>query len=69
MLLHREQLHTWGFVGPFYTFSVIPTEEEIRCIFDDICLNFIKTYIVGAHKNCLAEAIQTSTHNIGFMKK
>ena len=40
-------------------------------IFDDnsgiILLNFfIKTYVVGAHKNRLAEAILMSTYNICF---
>ena len=27
---------------------------------------FKKTYVVGAHYNCLAETILMSTHNIGF---
>ena len=41
-------------------------------IFDDYYLSdnfayfFIKTYVVGAHYNRLAEAILMSTHNIGF---
>ena len=28
--------------------------------------DFIKTYVVGAFLNCLAEAILMSTHHIGF---
>ena len=36
-------------------------------IFDDnFAYFFIKTYVVGAHSNCLAEAILMSTHNIVF---
>ena len=42
-------------------------------IFDDnsniICQIFIKTYVVGAHWNRLGEAIQMSTHNIGFYEE
>ena len=30
---------------------------------------FIKTYIVGAHKNRLGEPILMSTHNIGFYEE
>ena len=33
---------------------------------DNFAYFFIKTYVVGAHKNHLAEAILMSTHNIGF---
>ena len=29
-------------------------------------LQFIKTYVVGSHKNRLGEAILVSTHNICF---
>ena len=43
-------------------------------IFDDnskisFCKIFIKTYVVGAHSNCLSEAILMSTHNIGFYEE
>ena len=30
---------------------------------------FIKTYVIGAHYNCLAEAILMSTHNISFYEE
>ena len=30
------------------------------------CQIFVKSYVVGAHQNCLAAAILMSTHNIGF---
>ena len=33
---------------------------------DDFAYFFIKTYVVGAHSNRLAETILMSTHNIGF---
>ena len=32
-------------------------------------LGFIKTYVVGAHWNCLGKAILMSTHNIGFYEE
>ena len=35
-------------------------------ISDNFAYFFIKTYVVGAHSNRLAEAILMSTHNIGF---
>ena len=31
-----------------------------------VLISFIKTYVVGAHKIRLGEAILMSTHNIGF---
>ena len=36
---------------------------------DNFCQSFIKTYVVGAHKNCLGEAVLMSTHNIGFYEE
>ena len=35
-------------------------------IWDNFAYFFIKTYIVGAHYNCIAKAILMSTHNICF---
>ena len=37
-------------------------------IFERLFLPFLhKIYVVGAHWNCLGEAILMSTHNIGFL--
>ena len=44
-------------------------------IFDDnseivyFVYSFIKPYVVGAHQNCLGEAILMSTHYIGFYEE
>ena len=41
--------------------------EQIKRVIEDNFHYFsIKTYVVGTHWNCLAEAILMSTHNICF---
>ena len=47
--------------------SILHPVKQIRRVFEDNFHYFsIKTYVVGTHKNRLAEAILMSTHNICF---